>query len=80
VREAMRGMLAKEGLVVRLSPTDYGALGPSPEPKVEVVADERVALGGCIIETSGGTLDARLEVQLQQLVDTLTRARHAQAE
>lgn len=80
VREAMRGILAKEGLVVRLSPADYGALAPSPEPKVEVVADERVALGGCIIETSGGTLDARLEVQLQQLVDTLTRARHAQAE
>jgi len=80
VREAMRGVLAKEGLVVRVSSADHALLAPSPEPRVEVVADERVAFGGCIIETAGGTLDARLEIQLRQLLDTLTRARHAQAE
>jgi flagellar assembly protein FliH len=80
VREAMRGIAAKERLVMRVSPADHRALAASAEPRVEVVADERVTLGGCIIETSGGTLDARLEVQLRQLIDTLTRARQAQAE
>jgi flagellar assembly protein FliH len=78
VREAMRGIQAKEGVVVRVAPADRDLLAASNgEGKVEVAADERVALGGCIIETSGGTLDARLEVQLQQLVDTLRRARSA---
>ena len=80
VREAMRGITAKEGLVVRVSPADHRALAPGQDPRVELVADERVALGGCIVETADGTLDARLEVQLQQLVGALTRARQAQAE
>jgi flagellar assembly protein FliH len=81
VRAAMRGVRAKEGLVVRVSPADHRQLSArTGEGRVELVADDRVALGGCIIETAGGTLDARLEVQLQQLVDTLTRARSAPAE
>ena len=81
VRAAMREVRAKEGLVVRVAPADHRQLSLRPgEGRVELVADDRVALGGCIIETAGGTLDARLEVQLQQLVDTLTRARSAPAE
>ena len=84
VREAMREARSKEGLVLRISPRDYELFYADParvrpiidDAKVEVVADERVS-GGCLIETGGGTLDARLEVQLRQLLDTLTRARSA---
>jgi flagellar assembly protein FliH len=80
VREAMRGVAAKEGLVVRVSPQDHSVLSArTGEGRADLVADDRVALGGCIIETTGGMLDARLEVQLQQLVETLTRARSAPA-
>lgn len=81
VREAMRLVRNKEALVLRVSPADQERLGPvADEPGLKVVADDRVAAGGCMIETSGGTLDARLEVQLRQLLDTLTRARTAGAE
>jgi flagellar assembly protein FliH len=87
VREAMREARSKEGLVLRISPRDYELLYADPprqrplaeDAKLEVVADDRVA-SGCLIETGGGTLDARLEVQLRQLLDTLTRARNAQAD
>jgi flagellar assembly protein FliH len=83
VQEAMRQIRAKEGLVLRVAPADYerlAGLSLGEGAKLELVADERVALGGCLIETAGGTLDARLEVQLRQLVDTLTRAGEAQGE
>jgi flagellar assembly protein FliH len=83
VHEAMRQVRAKEGLVLRVSPADHEFLAarvPPADGKVELAADERVAAGGCLIETSGGTLDARLEVQLRQLLDTLLRARETQGE
>jgi flagellar assembly protein FliH len=38
-------------------------------------ADERVKLGGCVLETAGGTLDARLETQLDSLRASLVKAR-----
>ena len=83
VQQAMRQARAKEGLVLRVAPADQALVAghvAADGARLEVVADERVALGGCLIETAGGTLDARLEVQLRQLVDTLARAKDAQAE
>lgn len=78
VREAIRGVHERERLVVRVSPRDHKLLaGENIAPKngdtgsIELVADERVELGGCLVETSGGTLDGRLETQLQRLCDTL---------
>ena len=47
--------------------------------RLELVADERVELGGCLIETDGGTLDGRLETQLKRLRDTLLDAARAPA-
>jgi flagellar assembly protein FliH len=44
-------------------------------PGLEWRADERVALGGCVLETAGGTLDARLETQLDNLRSSLVKAR-----
>lgn len=84
VREALAEVREREGLVVRLASRDHalltggGRTAWSPDGRrVELVADERVLLGGCLIETSGGTLDARLETQLQRLRDTLLGvARH----
>jgi len=88
VREAMRLARSKEGLVLRVSPADYRMLHAEPEraravtdgAKIEIFPDERVSIGGCLLEAGGGTLDARLEVQLRQLLDTLTRARGVQGE
>lgn len=55
--------------VVRVHPDDAPALGGSGGVaasfgKVEVVADPGVGRGGAVIETPGGTWDARLETRL----------------
>jgi len=80
VREAMSEVRSKEGVVLRVSPREHAALKAQLGAELEVLADERVAAGGCLIETTGGTLDARLEVQLRRLADTLARANEAQGE
>lgn len=80
VREAMSEVRSREGVVLRVSPGAHAALKAGLAAELEVLADERVSAGGCLIETTGGTLDARLEVQLQRLADTLLRAQEAQGE
>lgn len=83
VEQAAAQALNSEGLVVRLHADDFALLdreaqlGKSlPSGKsVSWVADNSVELGGCIIETSGGNLDARLETQLQRLRFALLAAR-----
>ena len=72
VREVIRGVREREHLVVRVSPRDHELLAREGfKPKngdaqaIELLADDRVELGGCLIETAGGTLDGRLETQLQ---------------
>lgn len=45
--------------------------------KFTLVADSRVTVGGCIVETSAGTLDGRLDVQLREMCETLRSAKAA---
>lgn len=52
-------------------------LGPR---KFTLVADARVTVGGCIVETSLGSLDGRLEVQLREMCETLRSAKAASRE
>jgi len=88
VRELIRDLHGREQLVVRLSAHDLALLGDQagtllkgPDGlKLEFVPDERVVLGGCIVEVAGGTLDGRLETQLKQLSDTLLGAHRIEAE
>lgn len=83
VRMVMAKVKDQEKLVLHVSPQDYNLLYQSREElfggghglKHELVSDDRVALGGCLIETSGGTIDGRLEIQMQQLRDALIGAR-----
>jgi flagellar assembly protein FliH len=92
-REGVQAMVAQvlertrgqERLVVRLAPSDFYLLlqHPSGEPVlahpgVELVPDERVELGGCLVETGAGSLDARLETQMAALRQALLRARAEQ--
>ena len=88
VREAMRGIPAKHAVVLRISPQDFTLLAAhehalrdlAQEHAVEVLADERVVMGGCLIETAAGALDARLEVQLRQLAGVLASTRATRIE
>jgi flagellar assembly protein FliH len=88
VREVIRGVREREQLLVRVAPQHYELivrerqqlLRNGDSGRIELVSDERVELGGCLIETSGGTLDGRLETQLQRLRDTLVSASRLQPE
>lgn len=88
VREVVRHAKDRSRLVIRVNPRDLAILnacitdmasGMSAD-NVDVVADDRVDMGGCLLETPAGNLDGRLEIQLQQLRDTLVNARLRQTD
>ncbi|HEX8474470.1 MAG TPA: FliH/SctL family protein [Pyrinomonadaceae bacterium] len=84
VATAMRHVRQHETLVVRVNPSDLPnvlahreRLDPTGRARfLDVVADPRVAQGGCIIESESGTINAQLETQLR----VLERALLARAE
>ena len=79
VKQAIKQLICRDRLVIHLSPKDKrlveeAVAGDTEEifgTAAEITADERVELGGCIIQTRTAGLDARLEIQLQQLRDCL---------
>lgn len=83
VRQAATHAINTEQMVVRLHPGDLAVLREagaldgaiSSGAAVSWLADNAVALGGCVLETDGGELDARLETQLDRLRATLLAAR-----
>jgi flagellar assembly protein FliH len=83
VTEVLKRVKEGRDLVVRVSPADLPTL-QQEEPRLaavvpgrplKLVADARIELGGCIVESSLGTLDGRLDVQLRELYATLRAAR-----
>ena len=63
------------GLTVYVSPSDMAVVSSLPESTgrhdVRFVADDRVTRGGCIVESSAGSWDGRLETQIQRLKESL---------
>jgi flagellar assembly protein FliH len=88
VQQATARAAAAERVNVRLHPGDLAALQASGSledalasgARVAWVGDASIELGGCVVETDGGTLDARLETQLERLRAVLVAARAAQAD
>lgn len=84
VREVIRGAKDRSRLLVRVRRADLAWIQQSRDRildgidtgSVEFVADDRVILGGCILETPMGNLDGRLETQLAGLRELLLTARH----
>jgi type III secretion protein L len=72
VSTALRNARQHETLVVRVNPHDLATiqkhrdrLDPGARARfLDIVADPRVASGGCVIESESGTVDAQLETQL----------------
>ena len=83
VRQATAHVKNTERVVVRLRPEDLSALREAgavnsmlPTGKaVSWVADDSIELGGCVVETDGGALDARLETQIERMRAALLAAR-----
>jgi len=84
---AIRIVLARvrEGreLTIRVSREDFSVVSRLQDEltaalagrKCEFVADNRLELGGCIIESKLGSLDGRFESQLRELYETLRLAK-----
>ncbi|WP_420997924.1 FliH/SctL family protein [Cupriavidus sp. 30B13] len=72
---AFAELQGKAVLRVRLHPDDFTTFHAGHDsssltaryPAVTWAADEGVAIGGCLVDTVAGTLDARIETQLQKL-------------
>jgi flagellar assembly protein FliH len=84
-REGVLAMVARcasarerEQVGIRLHPDDFALLGDAAGHAARFSPDPGIALGGCIVEGSTGTLDARLEIQLARLAEALLAVRAAQ--
>jgi flagellar biosynthesis/type III secretory pathway protein FliH len=78
VRQAADDLADRDVLQVRLHPDDVelvAGMADSVPAGVTLLADSAIRLGGCLIDGSGGTLDARLETQIAELAAALSAAR-----
>lgn len=82
VRQAIGSANEGGSLVIHLHPDDLDLLkADTPDSTlVDMVADDSVALGGCRIVSNKGTLDARVETQLELLAQTLLKVRAERAQ
>jgi flagellar assembly protein FliH len=67
----------REQVGIRLHPDDVALLDDGAGHHARFSADPGIALGGCIVDSSTGALDARLETQLTRLAETLLAVRAA---
>lgn len=76
LREALELAVGCSQMKIRLNPTDYETLGPqidtliselSGAAEVEISPDIRISQGGCVLETSLGTIDQRIESRLERI-------------
>lgn len=81
VRQVIGQVRDRENLIVRVSNKDFALIKDAHAhdncvgQRVEVLAEPRILPGGCLVESSAGTLDGRLEVQLQSLRELLLGVR-----
>ena len=73
-RSAIKRLVERERVTIRVNPEDLERMRSHREDmlafgdirEVRVIADARVDRGGVILETDGGTIDARISVQLEE--------------
>ncbi|MCL2303992.1 MAG: FliH/SctL family protein [Planctomycetaceae bacterium] len=76
LREALELAVGCSQMKIRLNPTDYETLEPqiqilidelSGAAKTEIFSDVRITRGGCLLETSLGTIDQQIESRLERI-------------
>jgi flagellar assembly protein FliH len=81
IRESLELAVAADGLRLLLNPQDFEYLGREVKllvtelataGNVEIVADPRITLGGCRLETQHGSIDHQLQTQLKRIEEELT--------
>ena len=80
VRETLELAAGSPRLQLKMHSGDIELLGQHAEEtvsaasgcgEVEITADDSISRGGCVIETQHGTIDARLETQLERIMSEL---------
>ncbi len=79
VAEAVKGITEQEDIVICLNPEDCRIVSDNrhlylegiAEQQVTIKPDESVPVGGCIVDTPTGMVDARLETQLAEIYRNL---------
>lgn len=84
VSEALKGFPEQHDIVVLLNPEDYKVINSNRElflaeigneRQITLKPDEATTLGGCVIESSTGVIDARIEAQLDEIYKELVEER-----
>lgn len=81
IREALELSVAADGIRILLNPQDLQHLGNqvtaltaefAPTGRVEIVPDDRIAAGGCKLETRHGSIDQQIATQLERIEEELS--------
>jgi len=81
VREALQLASGSSQLRIHLNPADHAAIGSqidmlakefSSLSTAELIADDKITLGGCRVETEFGIIDQQIESQLKRIEEELT--------
>ena len=83
VEQVLKRVKEARELTIRVNATDVPVLAAAEEAlapalggrKFNLVADARVDVGGCIVESRLGSLDGRFEAQLRELFEALRAAK-----
>lgn len=83
VREAVSNVSDGDEIVVRLNPADYEIVadnkhfspGANEKRRMTLKADENISSGGCLVDTSMGAIDARIDAQIDEIFRRFTEER-----
>lgn len=82
LRETLELSISSVALKIRMNPDDIECLRESIEQllqetgtiaRAEIVPDNKINPGGCLVETGQGIVDQRLETRLERIIDELGR-------
>ena len=85
IKIGLRQLKERQELKIRVSPDDYECVRSHKEDiassvdgvrSLEIIDDRRIDSGGCLIETTNGDLDARMETQFNEVERALLDAAH----
>lgn len=83
VKKCLSMIADREKLLIRISPADEAVVSQHQDfwnsiterlENVTIEPDERIEMGGCIIESNSGMVDARLGVQMEEMEEMVLKA------
>jgi type III secretion protein L len=81
-RQCLQWLRRERSLMLRVSPAELNLMRESIDSlreaagshrSIEVIGDPGIGLGGCIVESEYGVIDARLETQIRSMEEILLR-------